>query len=81
MPELPEMENYKILLNQKNAGQTITDVQINREKSINQNPDLFMKTIQHQKIITIKRRGKLLLFYLQNGQILLLHLMLGGLHG
>jgi len=78
MPELPEMENYKILLNQKIAGQTITDVQINREKSINLNPDLFMKTAQHQKIITIKRRGKLLLFHLQNGQILLLHLMLGG---
>jgi formamidopyrimidine-DNA glycosylase len=78
MPELPEMENYKILLNQKIAGQTITEVQINREKSININSDLFIKTVQNQKIKTIERRGKHLLFYLQNGQILLLHLMLGG---
>jgi len=78
MPELPEMENYKILLNQKIAGQTITEVQINREKSINLNPALFIKTCHHQKIIDINRRGKHLLFHLQNGQILLLHLMLGG---
>src|SRR5689334_18726904 len=78
MPELPEMENYKILLNQKIAGQIITEVQINREKSINLNPDLFIKTCYHQKIISINRRGKHLLFQLQNGQILLLHLMLGG---
>ncbi|WP_331280793.1 DNA-formamidopyrimidine glycosylase family protein [Bacillus sp. UNC41MFS5] len=70
MPELPEMENYKILLNQKIAGQTITEVQINREKSININSDLFIKTCHHQKIINISRRGKHLLFHLQNGQIL-----------
>lgn len=78
LPELPEMENYKLLLNQKIAGQMITDVQINREKSINLNPDLFKNTILHQKIVTINRRGKHLLFQLQNGHVLLLHLMLGG---
>jgi formamidopyrimidine-DNA glycosylase len=78
MPELPEMENYKILLNQKVAGQTLTDIQINREKSINLNSDLFITTVHHQKVSTITRRGKHLLFHLQNGQVLLLHLMLGG---
>ena len=78
MPELPEMENYKILLNQKIAGQTITEIQINREKSINLNSDLFINTVHHQKILTVNRRGKHLLFQLQNGQVLLLHLMLGG---
>jgi formamidopyrimidine-DNA glycosylase len=78
MPELPEMENYNILLNQKIAGQTITEIQINREKSINLNPDLFIKTVQRQKVSTITRRGKHLLFHLQNGHVLLLHLMLGG---
>ncbi|MEH7417312.1 bifunctional DNA-formamidopyrimidine glycosylase/DNA-(apurinic or apyrimidinic site) lyase [Neobacillus drentensis] len=78
MPELPEMENYKNLLKDKIANQVITDVQINREKSININPDLFKKTVQHQRIVDIKRRGKHLLFQLQNDQTLLLHLMLGG---
>ncbi|WP_223590875.1 DNA-formamidopyrimidine glycosylase [Neobacillus bataviensis] len=78
MPELPEMENYVILLNERIAGQIITDVQVNREKSINLNPTLFINTIKQQKVLNISRRGKHLLFQLQNGQILLLHLMLGG---
>ncbi|WML40040.1 bifunctional DNA-formamidopyrimidine glycosylase/DNA-(apurinic or apyrimidinic site) lyase [Neobacillus sp. OS1-2] len=78
MPELPEMETYRNLLNQKVAGQVITDVQINREKSINLKPELFRKTILHQKVITVNRRGKHLLFQLQNSHVLLLHLMLGG---
>ncbi|MEW9125151.1 MAG: DNA-formamidopyrimidine glycosylase family protein, partial [Thermotaleaceae bacterium] len=35
MPELPEMETYKKLLNNKLAGEIITDIEVNREKSIN----------------------------------------------
>jgi formamidopyrimidine-DNA glycosylase len=78
MPELPEMENYRRLLNQKVAGQTITQVQINREKSVNVNPTLFINSVTNQKLMTVNRRGKHLLFQLENGQVLLLHLMLGG---
>jgi formamidopyrimidine-DNA glycosylase len=78
MPELPEMENYKILLNQRIKGQTITDIQINREKSINLVPNLFINTVKHTKVTTVARRGKHLLIHLENGQVLLLHLMLGG---
>jgi formamidopyrimidine-DNA glycosylase len=78
MPELPEMENYRRLLNQKIAGQVITGVEINREKSINVNPKLFVNKIIGKKIITVNRRGKHLLFHIENGQVLLLHLMLGG---
>ncbi|MFP7299359.1 bifunctional DNA-formamidopyrimidine glycosylase/DNA-(apurinic or apyrimidinic site) lyase [Neobacillus niacini] len=78
MPELPEMENYRRLLNQKIAGQTITQVQINREKSINVNPALFINSVVNQRVMTVNRRGKHLLFHLENGHVLLLHLMLGG---
>lgn len=79
MPELPEMENYRRLLNERIAGQVITDVQINREKSINVNPNYFINTVKQQKVLTVDRRAKHLLFHLQNGHVLLLHLMLGGL--
>jgi formamidopyrimidine-DNA glycosylase len=79
MPELPEMENYRRLLNERIAGKIITDVQINREKSINTNPNLFINTVKEQKVLTVDRRAKHLLFHLQNGHVLLLHLMLGGL--
>lgn len=78
MPELPEMENYRTLLQQKIVGHTITDVQINRPKSINTSIDHFVEHVRFQKVMAIKRRGKHLLFYLDNEHILLLHLMLGG---
>ncbi|WP_442593907.1 Fpg/Nei family DNA glycosylase [Neobacillus sp. D3-1R] len=78
MPELPEMENYKFILSQKIIGKTITSVQVNREKSINVSPEIFLNQVQGQKIINVERRAKHLIFYLENGNILLLHLMLGG---
>jgi formamidopyrimidine-DNA glycosylase len=78
MPELPEMENYRRLLNQKIGGQVVTGVEINREKSINVNPTLFVPTVLGKKIIAVNRRGKHLIFHLEKGQVLLLHLMLGG---
>lgn len=78
MPELPEMENYKKLLNQKISGLVISNIEINREKSINVKRELFIKSVQHQKVLKVDRRGKHLLFHMQNGQVLLLHLMLGG---
>ncbi|WP_420490803.1 DNA-formamidopyrimidine glycosylase family protein [Neobacillus drentensis] len=62
MPELPEMETSKPLLNQKISGQTISEIQINWGKSINLTPELFIKTVDHQKIRTLNRQGKHLLF-------------------
>ncbi|MBW8351053.1 bifunctional DNA-formamidopyrimidine glycosylase/DNA-(apurinic or apyrimidinic site) lyase [Bacillus sp. IITD106] len=78
MPELPEMETYKLLLQQKISGRTITDIVINREKSINMPIDDFLRGVVNQKVEAIGRRAKYLIFQLQNGSCLLLHLMLGG---
>ncbi|MEH7272907.1 bifunctional DNA-formamidopyrimidine glycosylase/DNA-(apurinic or apyrimidinic site) lyase [Neobacillus vireti] len=78
MPELPEMENYRRLLNQKIAGQMITEVEINRDKSVNVDPNHFIRAVANQRVVTVDRRGKHLLFRLDNKQVLLLHLMLGG---
>ncbi len=78
MPELPEMETYKTLLGSLIGGQKITDVAIQREKSINVPVDNFTKQISNQTVKTITRRAKYLIFQLQDGSCLLLHLMLGG---
>ncbi|MBB6452414.1 formamidopyrimidine-DNA glycosylase [Salirhabdus euzebyi] len=78
MPELPEMENYKKLLTEKIAEKTIMNAMIKREKSINVPIKTFQQQVHSQKIISIERRAKHLLFHLENGYILLLHLMLGG---
>lgn len=78
MPELPEMENYKNHLQQKVVGKTITQVVVNREKSVNLPATAFTEQVTNQQITAVNRRAKYLVFHLQNGSRLLLHLMLGG---
>ncbi|RIW38300.1 Fpg/Nei family DNA glycosylase [Bacillus salacetis] len=78
MPELPEMENYKILLMQRISGQQITHVEIGREKSINVPTTDFIRLVQNHSVKKVTRRAKHLLFHLDNDVVLLLHLMLGG---
>jgi formamidopyrimidine-DNA glycosylase len=79
MPELPEMENYKNLLSPLVIGRTVTHVDINRIKSINIEPEPFKGSLVGQRISHIERKAKHLLFHLDTGNILVLHLMLGGL--
>lgn len=78
MPELPEMETYKLLLKKLIGGQKISDVEIGRKKSINVSVDKFTMDITNQTIKAITRRAKYLIFQLQDDSCLLLHLMLGG---
>lgn len=78
MPELPEMETYRTLLTEKIVGKTITQVEVNREKSVNTTPEFFIKNVTGSRVQTISRRAKHLLFHLDNDYVLLLHLMLGG---
>ncbi|WP_068617438.1 Fpg/Nei family DNA glycosylase [Paenibacillus tuaregi] len=79
MPELPEMENYRIQLSQLILDRPITKVTVGREKSINKDSADFIREVTGTRIIFIERRGKHLLFHLDSGRRLLLHLMLGGL--
>ncbi|WP_043930750.1 Fpg/Nei family DNA glycosylase [Bacillus sp. EB01] len=78
MPELPEMERYKNILGTNLKGKTITEVEINREKSINIPVQEFIYEVKNRKIVAVKRRAKHLIFELDSGKSLLLHLMLGG---
>ena len=78
MPEMPEMETYKRLLSTKINNLPITDVVINREKSINVPTVTFRNELIGRKVVNIRRRAKYLIFDLDSGDSLLLHLMLGG---
>lgn len=78
MPELPEMEMYKTLLSDRIKGKKVTDIIITREKSVNLNKHVFINKVANQTITSIERRAKYLLFHLENDDVLLLHLMLGG---
>ncbi|MGD6962304.1 DNA-formamidopyrimidine glycosylase [Fictibacillus phosphorivorans] len=79
MPELPEMETYREFLNHNILHKPITNVEINREKSINTGVQSFIDAVKGSNITFVKRRAKHLIFELSSGQFLLLHLMLGGL--
>ncbi|GGH22777.1 Fpg/Nei family DNA glycosylase [Paenibacillus segetis] len=79
MPELPEMENYRIQLSKHILDLPITEVVINREKSINKDAETFSAELIGRQVIFVERRGKHLVFHLDNGRRLVLHLMLGGL--
>lgn len=79
MPEWPEMETYRAMLTKHVAGKSIRSVEIAREKSVNVDAEQFKRELEGRTIWFIERRGKYILFHLDNGKRLLLHLMLGGL--
>ena len=78
MPELPEVETVKNTLKKQILNKTITDVNIYYDKII-EFPDIatFKEKIKNQKINDVKRRGKWLLFELDN-YYLLSHLRMEG---
>lgn len=51
MPELPEMENYRRLLSQSILNVPITNVVVNREKSLNVTVDEFTSVLKGSKVI------------------------------
>jgi len=78
MPELPEVETVKETLKKQILNKTIKEVIINYNNIIEKPSILeFSKKIKNQKIIDIKRRGKWLLFEL-NDYYLLSHLRMEG---
>lgn len=79
MPELPEMENYRQLLSQRIINVPITNVIVNREKTINMETEAFIDALIGARVVFVERRAKYILFHLHDGRRLLLHLMLGGL--
>jgi len=79
MPELPEMETYRIMLSERIAGKTITGAAVTRDKTINMEPDAFISAVIGRTVWFVERRGKHLLFHLDDGRRIVIHLMLGGL--
>lgn len=78
MPELPEMENYRRRLVETIRNHVITDVEVNREKSVGVAVAEFALRVKGRTVVDIVRRAKHLIFALDSGDVLLLHLMLGG---
>lgn len=78
MPEWPEMEHYRRLLQEAVAGRGITGVHVTREKSVNVPVSDLVRRITGRRLHAVERKAKMLIFRLDGGENLLLHLMLGG---
>jgi len=82
MPELPEVETIKKTLEHLVINKTIQNITIHWPNII-QHPDdteQFKQIVQGQMIHRIDRRGKFLLFYLDD-HVLISHLRMEGKYG
>lgn len=79
MPELPEVETIKRDLEKIVLKKRIEKVELLDKKIIKGlKPDLFIKQVEKTTIEEIIRRGKYLIFSLNNGKFLVFHLKLTG---
>ena len=79
MPELPEVETIRTTLSKKIIGLTIVGVTVKRPEIIpGFSPEEFSDKITGSEIIKLGRRGKYLLLYLTDAQVLVVHLRMTG---
>ena len=88
MPELPEVENLRLGLKKSILGQKIRRVWVQKPKLVsgkgtkrapsNSKRALFIKGITGEKIISIERRAKNLIFKLSHNKVILVHLKMSG---
>lgn len=77
MPELPEVETVLRTLESRISGRRITDVEIRYPKIIEGDPDVFASTLAGQSFRDFRRRGKYLLFGMDDC-VLVSHLRMEG---
>ena len=77
MPELPEVETVRRVLKKKIIGKTIKKIDVYYKGIIESNYNDFINNIINQKFIDIDRRGKYLIFEL-NDYYLVSHLRMEG---
>lgn len=78
MPEIPEIETVKRHLVQKVQGKVISEVVVNRAKSLNVPAAEFIDTLTGQKITSVRRRAKQIVISLEGGSSIVVHFMLEG---
>ncbi|GIW67610.1 MAG: formamidopyrimidine-DNA glycosylase [Candidatus Parcubacteria bacterium] len=74
MPELPEVETIKRYLEKEIIGQKIKNVEIFDKRSFKGEK----KKIEGSKVLSLERKGKILIFVLSNGYNLMFHLKMTG---
>ncbi len=79
MPEMPEVETIKRSLIHKIGGRTIKEVEFLLSRLVKwPSAGEFQAVLTGKKIIDLTRRGKYLLFHLDNNQLMVVHLRMTG---
>ena len=79
MPELPEVETIKNELSPYIVGRQFTGVTVCDAKLVRQPPvEEFRQKLLGQKVHSLERRGKYLIFHLSGGEALIIHLRMSG---
>ena len=80
MPELPEVETLRRDLEREVVGKRVKQVEVTGMRSIRRHPNKkhFSGKLEGHKITGVDRRGKYLLFGLDDGDILVAHLGMSG---
>jgi formamidopyrimidine-DNA glycosylase len=80
MPELPEVETIaRYLNNGEIINSPVTDVAVFWARTVvGEDIDTFIRTLMHNQITSVGRRAKWLIFELQSGKHILVHLRMTG---
>jgi formamidopyrimidine-DNA glycosylase len=78
MPELPEVETVRRGLTPAMLGARIEKVELRRADIRFQFPEAFAKRLTGRRIVDLNRRAKYLLFQLDSGETLIVHLGMSG---
>ena len=78
MPELPEVETVRRGLQPVLIGQTLKNIIIRRPDLRIPFPKGLHNTLSGKKVIKIDRRGKYLLMYIDNQDVVIIHLGMSG---
>jgi len=85
LPELPEVETLVSELAPEMVGRRITEVILHWRGCVAElDPDVFCQQLTGETVVQVTRRGKYLVFRLESGQTLLIHLRMTGrleIHG
>ena len=78
MPELPEVETVKSVLEKIVIGRTITNIEVLRNSSIHGDIPSFIKGLSNEKFLSMSRIGKFLIFHMTNNKVIVSHLRMEG---
>ena len=78
MPELPEVETVRTVIEKVVVGHKITAIDILRMNNVPGDKKQFISSLTGQTFLSVSRVGKFLIFHLTNEQVIISHLRMEG---